>query len=179
MSSFKIIKGSCVDQEVDAIVNPANSYMLHGGGVAAQIALKAGYELTKACREHNLPIKVGEVITTPSFNIKNTKIVIHAVGPNFNETDDINLLFNAYYNSLIALKDNNYHTIAFPLISTGIFKGNLKNPLEVSTQELLKANNKFIKDYPNYKINIKLCIYNSNDYIEVIKTIKEDKKPLK
>ena len=167
MSSFKIIKGSCVDQKVDAIVNPANSHMLHGGGVAAQIALKAGYELTKACREHNLPIKVGEVITTPSFNIKNTKIVIHAVGPNFNETDDINLLFNAYYNSLIALKDNNYHTIAFPLISTGIFKGNLKKPLEVSTQELLKANNKFIKDYPNYKINIKLCIYNSNDYKEV------------
>ena len=167
MNNIEVINESLLDQEVDAIVNPANSYMLHGGGVAAQIALKAGFELTKACREYNLPIKVGEVITTPSFNIKNTKIVIHAVGPNFNETDDINLLFNAYYNSLIALKDNNYHTIAFPLISTGIFKGNLKNPLEVSTKELLKANNKFIKDYPNYKINIKLCIYNSNDYKEV------------
>ena len=167
MNNIEVINESLLDQEVDAIVNPANSYMLHGGGVAAQIALKAGFELTKACREYNLPIKVGEVITTPSFNIKNTKIVIHAVGPNFNETDDINLLFNAYYNSLIALKDNNYHTIAFPLISTGIFKGNLKNPLEVSTQELLKANNKFIKDYPNYKTNIKLCIYNSNDYKEV------------
>ena len=167
VSNIEVINESLLDQEVDAIVNPANSYMLHGGGVAAQIALKAGFELSKACREYNLPIKVGEVITTPSFNIKNTKIVIHAVGPNFNETDDINLLFNAYYNSLIALKDNNYHTIAFPLISTGIFKGNLKNPLQVSTKELLKANNIFIKDYPNYKINIKLCIYNSNDFIEV------------
>lgn len=174
MNNIEVINESLLDQEVDAIVNPANSYMLHGGGVAAQIALKAGYELTKACREHNLPIKVGEVITTPSFNIKNTKIVIHAVGPNFNETDDINLLFNAYYNSLIALKENNYHSIAFPLISTGIFKGNLKNPLEVSTKELLKANNKFIKEYPNYKINIKLCIYNSNDYIEVNNIIKKD-----
>lgn len=174
MNNIEVINESLLDQEVDAIVNPANSYMLHGGGVAAQIALKAGYELTKACREHNLPIKVGEVITTPSFNIKNTKIVIHAVGPNFNETDDINLLFNAYYNSLIALKENNYHSIAFPLISTGIFKGNLKNPLEVSTKELLKANNKFIKEYPNYKINIKLCIYNNNDYIEVNNIIKKD-----
>ena len=167
VNNIELINESLIDQSVDAIVNPANSYMLHGGGLARQIAMKAGYELTKACREHNLPIKVGEVITTPSFNIKNTKIIIHAVGPNFNETNDINLLFNAYYNSLIALKENNYHTIAFPLISTGIFKGNLKNPLEVSTKELLKANNKFIKDYPNYKINIKLCIFNSNDYIEV------------
>ena len=167
INNIKIIKGSCVDQEVDAIVNPANSHMLHGGGVAAQIALKAGYELTKACREHNLPIKVGEVITTPSFNLTNTKMVIHAVGPNFNKTDDVNLLFNAYYNSLIALKENNYHSIAFPLISAGIFRGNLKNAEEVSTKELLKAYNKFIKDYPDYNIKVILCIYSLNEYNKV------------
>ena len=167
INNIKIIKGSCVDQEVDAIVNPANSHMLHGGGVAAQIALKAGYELTKACREHNLPIKVGEVITTPSFNLTNTKMVIHAVGPNFNKTDDVNLLFNAYYNSLIALKENNFHTIAFPLISAGIFRGNLKNAEEVSTKELLKAYNKFIKDYPDYNIKVILCIYSLNEYNKV------------
>ena len=167
MSNIELINESLLDQEVDAIVNPANSHMLHGGGVAAQIALKAGYELTKACREHNLPIKVGEVITTPSFNLKNTKIVIHAVGPNFNETDDINLLFNAYYNSLIALKDNNFHTIAFPLISAGIFRGNLKNAEEVSSKELLKAYNKFIKDYPDYNIKVILCIYSLNEYNKV------------
>ena len=167
INNIKIINASILDQEVDAIVNPANSHMLHGGGVAAQIALKAGYELTKACREHNLPIKVGEVITTPSFNLKNTKIVIHAVGPNFNKTDDVNLLFNAYYNSLIALKENKYHSIAFPLISAGIFRGNLKNAEEVSSKELLKAYNKFIKDYPDYNIKVILCIYSLNEYNKV------------
>ena len=167
MSNIEVINESLLDQKVDAIVNPANSHMLHGGGVAAQIALKAGYELTKACREHNLPIKVGEVITTPSFNLTNTKIVIHAVGPNFNKTDDVNLLFNAYYNSLIALKENNYYSIAFPLISAGIFRGNLKNAEEVSSKELLKAYNKFIKDYPDYNIKVILCIYSLNEYNKV------------
>ena len=167
INNIKIINASILDQEVDAIVNPANSYMLHGGGLARQILMKAGIELNEACREYHLPINTGEVITTPSFNLKNTKIVIHAVGPNFNETDDVNLLFNAYYNSLIALKENNFHTIAFPLISAGIFRGNLKNAEEVSTKELLKAYNKFIKDYPDYNIKVILCIYSLNEYNKV------------
>ena len=173
MNNIEVINESLLDQKVDAIVNPANSHMLHGGGVAAQIALKAGYELTKACREHNLPIKVGEVITTPSFNLTNTKIVIHAVGPDFSKTNDTNLLFNAYYYSLIALKENNYHTIAFPLISAGIFKGNLKNAEEVSTKELLKAYNKFINDYPEYNINVILCVYSLNEYNKVQELLKK------
>ena len=113
VSNIELINESLLDQEVDAIVNPANSYMLHGGGVAAQIALKAGFELTKACREYNLPIKVGEVITTPSFNIKNTKIVIHAVGPNFNETDDINLLFNYIKKGTFSFVTLNVYLLCF------------------------------------------------------------------
>ena len=65
MSSFKIIKGSCVDQNVDAIVNAANKYMSHGGGVARAIALKSGpKELNEACRKFDLPINDGENIVT-------------------------------------------------------------------------------------------------------------------
>ena len=168
MSSFKIIKGSSVDQEVDAIVNAANKFLASGSGVCGEIFKRAGYfELNEACREYHLPINTGEVITTPSFNLKNTKIVIHAVGPDFSKTNDTNLLFNAYYNSLIALKENNYHSIAFPLISAGIFRGNLKNAEEVSSKELLKAYNKFIKDYPDYNIKVILCIYSLNEYNKV------------
>ena len=173
MNKIELINASCLDQEVDAIVNAANKYMMHGGGIAKAILLKAGEKLNEACREYNLPIKDGEVIVTPSFNIKNSKIIIHAVGPDFNITPNaLDVLFNAYYNSILALKENNYHSISFPLISSGIFSGNLDNPAKVSAKECLKAYNKFIKEYPNYEINVKICAYSIKEYQEACKIIK-------
>ena len=164
MSKFELINGSCVNQEVDAIVNAANSYMMHSGGVARTILMKAGVELNYACREHQLPIKVGEVIVTPAFNIKNSKIIIHAVGPDFSRKPDAFIeLFDSYYNSLIALKNNNYHSISFPLISSSIFGGNLDNPVKESTKQCIRAYNKFINDYPDYDIDVKLCAYSSSE----------------
>ena len=166
MSSFKVIKGSCVDQNVDAIVNAANKYMSHGGGVAKAILLKAGpKELNDACREFNLPINDGENIVTPAFNITNAKIIIHAVGPDFGRTPNaFKELFDAYYNSLISLMNEGYHSISFPLISSSIFGGNLANPVGESTKQFLKAYNKFISDYPNYDINVLLCAFNDKEY---------------
>ena len=55
MSNFKIIKDSCVNQKVDAIVNAANGHMMHGGGVARAILMKAGPELNDACHKYKLP----------------------------------------------------------------------------------------------------------------------------
>lgn len=170
MSKIELIKGACLDQKVDAIVNAANGYMIHGGGVARAILLKAGQELNKACMEYNLPIKDGEVIVTPAFNIKNTKIIIHAVGPNFSNTPNAyDKLYNAYFNSLEVLKNNNYHTIAFPLISSGIFGGNLENPIKTSTKECIKAYNDFIEKYKDYEIDVLLCAYGEKEYLELSK----------
>ena len=166
MSKIELIKGACLDQKVDAIVNAANGYMMHGGGVARAILQKAGPELNKGCQEYNLPIKDGEVLVTPAFNIKNAKIIIHAVGPNFNNTPNaFDKLYNAYYNSLEELKKNNYHTIAFPLISSGIFGGNLENPVKTSTKECIKAYNNFIEKYKEYEIEVLLCAYSEKEYL--------------
>ena len=173
MSKIQLIRGSCVEQEVDAIVNAANGYMMHGGGVARAILIKAGPELNKACQEYDLPIEDGEVIVTPSYNIKNAKIIIHAVGPNFNEIPDaFDKLNNAYYNSLVALKENGYHSIAFPLISSGIFGGDLDNPVKVSTEQCLKAYQQFTGEYPNYEIKVILCAFSESEMIEAKKIIK-------
>ena len=170
MSKFEIIKGSCVNQNVDAIVNAANGNMSHGAGVAKAILDKAGQtELNEACSKYDLPIKDGEVIVTPAFNIKNSKIIIHAVGPNFGVTPRaFKELFNAYYNSLIALKDHNYHTISFPLISSSIFGGALQNAVGESTKQCIRAYKKFIEDYSDYDIEVKLCAYNDNEYTEAM-----------
>lgn len=174
MSNFKLINGSCIDQEVDAIVNAANCYMTNGAGVAGAISSKAGPELAMYYRKCNLPIQDGEVLVTPSFNITNAKIIINAVGPDFGRTPDgFDILFNAYYNSLLALKDNNYHTISFPLISSGIFGGGLENPVRVSTSNCLKAYNKFINDYKDYDIDVRLCAYTIDEYKEAKQEIGE------
>ena len=134
MSNLKLINDSCVNQNVDAIVNAANKYLLAGGGICGAIFKKAGLAtLTNACSEYARPLKDGEAVITPAFGITNAKYIIHAVGPDFNVTPKaFKELFEAYYNSLVVLKNNHLHSIAFPLISSGIFGGNLPNPVEES-----------------------------------------------
>lgn len=78
--------------------------------------------------------------------MKNAKHIIHAVGPDFGRTPKAFLeLFNAYYNSLVLLKDNGLHSISFPLISSGIFgaiflipQGNLQNNVEEHIKSLFR-----------------------------------------
>ena len=97
--------------------------------------------------------------------MKNAKNIIHAVGPDFRQTPKAFLeLFNAYYNSLVLLKDNNLHSISFPLISSGIFAGNLPNPAEESAKQCCRAYKKFIQDYPEYDIDVLLCAFTSAEY---------------
>ncbi len=165
MSSIVLINESSVDQEVDAIVNAANKYLLAGHGVCGAIFKKAGYEeLTAACNQVNLPLKDGEAAITPAFNIENAQYIIHAVGPNFAFTPEaFQELFNAYYNSLNILRDNNLHSISFPLISSGIFGGNLPNPVGESTKQCLRAYSSFVKENPDYEIIVKLCAFTEKE----------------
>lgn len=171
MSSFKVIKGSSVDQEVDAIVNAANKFLASGSGVCGEIFKRAGYfELNEACKKIKTPLHDGDAVITESFNITNCKYIIHAVGPNFMLTPNaFNELFNAYYNSLLVLKESNLHSISFPLISSGIFGGNLENPARNSAEQCEKAYNKFISEYKNYEVNIILCAYSDNEYNNIVK----------
>ena len=168
MSKIELINGSCVDQNVDAIVNAANRNLWSGGGISRAIFSKAGYEeLNEACRKINTPLKDGDAVITPAFNIENAKYIIHAVGPDFGKTPDaFEELFYAYYNSLLVLKDNNLHSIAFPLISAGIFGYGLEKPALESAKRCIEAYNKFISDFPKYSIEVKLCAYSEKDMEE-------------
>ena len=168
MSNIKLINDSCVIQDVDAIVNAANKYLLSGGGICGAIFKEAGYlELNNACKKIKTPLNDGDAVITPSFGIKNTKYIIHAVGPNFSKTPGaFNELFNAYYNSLLVLKENNLHSIAFPLISSGIFGYSLENPVKESIKQCIKAYNKFINDFKDYDIEVLLCAYTKEEMIE-------------
>lgn len=166
MSNLSLIHGSCADQSADAVVNAANSGLWAGGGICGVIFERCGLkELTQACSNIPTPVKAGNAVITPAFNMKNTKHIIHAVGPDFGQTPKAFLeLFNTYYNSLVLLKDNNLHSISFPLISSGIFGGNLPDPAGESAKQCGRAYKKFVQDYPNYEINVMLCAYGASEY---------------
>ena len=166
MSTFTLLNASCADQTADAIVNAANSGLWAGGGICGVIFNKCGMsELTEACKQIPTPVKDGDAVITPAFNMKNAKNIIHAVGPDFGRTPKAFLeLFNAYYNSLVVLMNNNLHSISFPLISSGIFGGNFPNPAGESAKQCGRAYKKFIQDYPDYDIQVMLCAYTSSEY---------------
>ena len=168
MSSIEIIQGSSVDQNVDAIVNAANIYLAAGSGVCGEIFKRAGYkELNEACEKYQRPLNDGDAVITDSFNIDNCKYIIHAVGPDFNITDRVDSLYNAYYNSLKVLKDNNLHSISFPLISSGIFGGNNPHPARTSAEQCIKAYNDFANENKDYNIKVLLCAYSQKEYEEI------------
>ena len=168
MSRIELINASCADQTVDAVVNAANNGLWAGGGICGVIFSKAGMnELTDACSKIKTPLKDGDAVITPAFKLTNAKAIIHAVGPNFAITPTAFLeLFNAYYNSLITLKDNSYHSISFPLISSGIFGGSLAHPAAESAKQCFRAYDKFVKDYPNYDVEVKLCAFGRGEFAE-------------
>jgi len=122
---IQIVKGDITKEEVDAIVNAANSYLKHGGGVAGAIVRKGGHEIQKESDEivrKNGPVPTGEAVVTGAGRLK-AKYVIHAVGPVWKggkENEDA-LLYNAVYSSLLRAKELGLESISIPAISTGIF----------------------------------------------------------
>ena len=184
MSKLNLINDSSVTQEVDAIVNAANKHLLGGSGVCGAIYKMAGYnELTTYCSQIKTPLQDGDAVITPSFNIPNCNYIIHAVGPNFNHTPTaFDKLLNAYYNSFEVLKDNELHSISFPLISSGIYGGDLPNPVTISTTKCIEAYNLFKEQNPDYDIDVLLCAFTEKEYneaIEVYNSLYEDEYKLK
>lgn len=168
MSNISLINASCADQMVDAVVNAANNRLWAGGGICGVIFKKAGLmELKTACSQYQTPLADGAAVITPAFRLNSAKYIIHAVGPDFSKTPTaFKELFDAYYNSLRVLKENNLHSISFPLISSGIFGGSLDNPVAESTKQCCRAFKKFISDNPNYPIDVKLCAFTTNEMSE-------------
>ena len=163
--SIEIIKADITELEVDAIVNAANKYLMPGLVICGAIYKKAGLEdLNSACAKIKTPLNDGDAVITPAFNITNTKFIIHAVGPDFRiNKDSFDKLENAYYNSLVLLKENNLKSIAFPLISSGIFAGNLKDPAKESAICLINAFERFNNEF-DYNVDVILCAFTRKEY---------------
>jgi O-acetyl-ADP-ribose deacetylase (regulator of RNase III) len=122
-----VIVGDITKQDVEAIVNAANSSLLGGGGVDGAIHRAGGPAILEECREirrtrfpQGLP--TGEAVVTTGGNLP-ALYVIHTVGPIYGEHrgKEAELLGNCYHNSLTLAVEKNVTSVAFPSIATGVY----------------------------------------------------------
>ncbi len=125
LNRITLIQGDITKLEVDAIVNAANSSLMGGGGVDGAIHRAGGPQILAECREivtRQGRCATGNAVITSGGNLP-AKWVIHTVGPIWRggNSNEPQLLQNAYLNSLKLAAENGVQTIAFPNISTGVY----------------------------------------------------------
>ena len=119
---LSVIYNDITKMKVDAIVNAANPNLQMGGGVCGAIFSAAGAERLQAACDNFAPIKIGEAVITQGFKLP-AKYIIHTAGPVYRDgkQNEETLLRSCYINSLDLAKKNGCKSIAFPLISSGIY----------------------------------------------------------
>ena len=118
---FSIIREDITRLDVDAIVNAANEYLKQGGGVCGAIFAAAGARrLQEACDKIG-HVDTGSAVITPGFDLP-ARYVIHTAGPIWHGTEgDRELLRSCYTSSLVLAREHGLASVAFPLISAGIY----------------------------------------------------------
>lgn len=139
MPHLEAVHGDITRLEVDAIVNAANTSLLGGGGVDGAIHRAAGKELLRACEKLG-GCPTGSAKATPGFNLP-AKWVFHAVGPVWsggNRRED-DLLAGCYSRCMELAREHEVKSIAFPAISTGIYRFPRQRAAEIAVRAVREA----------------------------------------
>jgi O-acetyl-ADP-ribose deacetylase (regulator of RNase III) len=168
---IEIIKGDISKVTTDAIVNAANSSLLGGGGVDGAIHRAGGPAILEECRKivaKQGGCQTGEAVITTAGKLP-AKFVIHTVGPIWNggQRGEMQKLADCYYNSLNLALENNCKTIAFPNISTGVYRFPKHEAALVSINSVIK----FLDANEGIDKVIFVC-FDDENYSEVVNALK-------
>ena len=138
-NKIEVVEGNIVRQNVDAIVNAANESLLGGGGVDGAIHAAAGPELIEECRKLN-GCPTGQAKITKAYRLP-AKWVIHTVGPVWRGglRGEDELLASCYRSTLAIASQYKVATIAFPSISTGLYRFPMNRAAKIAFTETLET----------------------------------------
>lgn len=146
VKKIRLKRGNIVDEDVDAIVNAANSSLMGGGGVDGAIHRAAGPEMHEECLaivNKMGRLEPGKAVITGGGNLK-ASYVIHTVGPIWHggNRGEEEILRNAYHNSLKLAEERGLKEISFPSISTGAYG----YPVDLAAKVAIETVSEFLKD---------------------------------
>jgi O-acetyl-ADP-ribose deacetylase len=163
-STLELVQGDITALAVDAIVNAANAHLQHGGGVAWAIVRKGGPAIqheSDAIIAKRGPLETGEAVITSGGKLP-AKVVIHTVGPiwgdHSEETSD-DLLRTAVRSSLPLADEKGLKSVAFPAISTGIYRF----PVDRAAKLMLDEAAKYLRGNTSIE-RVLFCLYDDATY---------------
>lgn len=172
MTKITLVRGDITEQNVDAIVNAANSSLMGGFGVDGAIHQAAGPKLKEECEKLG-GCELSEAKITKGYNLP-AKFVIHTVGPVFDKKVSglDKKLAECYTNCLKLAYENGVKTIAFPSISTGVFRYPAGEAAKVAT----KTVNDYISNHPDHFEEIHFVAFDEEVYIAYAVAMNENNK---
>lgn len=144
MTTLTLVHGDITAQHVDALVNAANSSLLGGGGVDGAIHRRGGPEILDACRDlrasqYGKGLPTGRAVATTAGRL-DARWVIHTVGPVWSATEDRSgLLASCYRESLRVADELGARTVAFPAISTGVYRWPMDDAARIAVETVRAA----------------------------------------
>ncbi|WP_156722220.1 O-acetyl-ADP-ribose deacetylase [Streptomyces apocyni] len=139
MTTITLVQGDITEQSVDAIVNAANSSLLGGGGVDGAIHRRGGPAILAACRDlrasrYGKGLPTGQAVATTAGRL-DARWVIHTVGPVWQPSgSDPSLLASCYRESLRIADELGARTVAFPAISTGVYRWPMEDAARIAVE---------------------------------------------
>jgi len=141
---LELVGGDITEQRVDALVNAANSSLLGGGGVDGAIHRRGGPSVLAECRalragEYRAGLPAGQAVATTAGELP-ARWVIHTVGPVYAATEDrSDTLRSCYRESLRVAAELGAESIAFPLISAGVYRWPVEQAIEIAAEVITAA----------------------------------------
>jgi O-acetyl-ADP-ribose deacetylase (regulator of RNase III) len=167
-STVELVQGDITEQEVDAIVNAANTTLTGGGGVDGAIHKAGGPKILEEAKKL-APCPAGEARLTSGGNLK-AKYVIHTVGPVYKDGrhNEAKLLEKAYRSSLELASKQKIRSLAFPSISTGAYR----YPVEEAARIALATTGAYLVQHPEIEA-VRFVLFDDKTYRIYQRTLEE------